>query len=189
MSPALFPGFNKKMINVKSWVFWIGLLVVFLILTSVFFGRDVVLNNTTPDISPAFEYIKYGSIDGPIRLSEKVEKQKPCSKGEKLCREILEHHFKRPFKSTRSLKFLTNPETGRILELDGYNDELKIAFEYNGRQHYDWPNYTNQTVEEFLNQKRRDLFKHEQCNKNGVYLITIPYNTKNIRKFIIDNLP
>lgn len=97
------------------------------------------------------------------------------SKGETLCHQAIERLTGKTFVTVRP-DWLKNPETRRNLELDCYNDELKIALEYNGEQHYKWPNFTGQTYEEFINQVRRDKFKVDQCDRYGVYLITVPYS-------------
>lgn len=96
------------------------------------------------------------------------------SRGERICREVLESYYKKKFPRVRPY-FLQNPETGRNLELDCYNAELKIGLEYNGIQHYIWPNFTNCTKEEFMEQLRRDQFKYQICEQNDIYLITVPY--------------
>lgn len=95
-----------------------------------------------------------------------------------------------PFKSIWP-DWLRNPETGETLELDCYNEELQIAVEYNGQQHYTWPNFTNQTYQQFINQVRRDELKMELCDRNGVYLIVVPYNVSldKIPEFIMSYLP
>lgn len=120
----------------------------------------------------------------------KGRRQRTDSKGEKICRQVLETIYDKPFRKCTP-DFLRNPETGRLLELDGYNEELKIAFEYNGIQHYKWPNFTNCTADEFIQQHRRDRFKLDQCDLQGVYLITIPYVVPDhlIEKFIRYYLP
>jgi len=112
------------------------------------------------------------------------------SKGERICCETMENIYGLPFKSIRP-KWLQNPETGYNVELDCYNDELKLAIEYNGEQHYKWPNYTNQTYEQFINQTRRDTLKRQLCDKKGVYLIVVPYNVphEKIPQYIISYLP
>src|SRR5690606_25997188 len=92
------------------------------------------------------------------------------SRGERLCCQTMERIYGVPFSSVWP-DWLLNPETGETLELDCYNDELKIAVEYNGEQHYKWPNFTNQTYQQFLNQVRRDTLKLDLCDRNGVYLI------------------
>ena len=56
-------------------------------------------------------------------------------------------------------------------------------------QHYEYPNHCHKNEQEFLAQKRRDIFKYKQCDDNGVYLITIPHTVKDLKKFIIDSLP
>ena len=119
-------------------------------------------------------------------------KNEKLSKGEMLCKKAIEDIYGVPFYCVRP-DFLKNPETGRNLELDLYNDQLKIALEYSGFQHFVYPNRFHKTKEEFLNQVRRDQFKVDMCDKNGVYLITVPYNVPNeytaIRKYIEYYLP
>lgn len=98
------------------------------------------------------------------------------SYGERYCVEFLEVLFpEHKFKKVRP-EWLVNPVTGRRLELDGYNEELKLAVEYNGIQHYVYPNFTGCTEEEFKNQLYRDKLKETLCDKHGVCLIRIPYS-------------
>ena len=127
-------------------------------------------------------------LKGPI--VEKQEENGKQSTGERICCEVMTDIFKQPFTRVRP-DFLKNPETGHNLEIDCYNDKLKIGVEYNGIQHYVWPNFTNMTKEAFLQQVRRDQYKVETCDKNGIYLITVPYNVPHnmIRDYIIHYLP
>lgn len=106
-----------------------------------------------------------------------MNKGKYSSLGERYCVEFLEILFpNHKFIKTRP-KWLTNPQTGRPLELDGYNEELKLAIEYNGVQHYVYPNFTGCSKEEFKKQLYRDKLKETLCSENGVCLIRIPYST------------
>lgn len=110
---------------------------------------------------------------------------------EEQCRTIMEEIFpNHKFNKVRP-EWLKNPLTGRRMELDGYNAEYKLAFEYNGYQHYVFPNKYHKTKEEFIRQKERDIMKLEICNQVGVYLLTIPYNVPlhHLRSFIIRHLP
>lgn len=121
-----------------------------------------------------------------------LPKNNKLSKGQAECHRCIEEIYKKPFLSNvRTLDFLKNPETGRFLELDCYNEELKIAIEYNGIQHYKHPNQFNMTNEAFIKQLRRDELKRELCDNNGVYLITVPYTVKDkdIMEFIKSMLP
>jgi hypothetical protein len=120
----------------------------------------------------------------------KCFKNGKISKCEMVCKEAIEEIYNKPFLCVRP-NFLKNPETKRNLELDLYNDELKIAVEMNGIQHYKWPNYTGMTKKQFINQIRRDRFKVEACDANGVYLITVPYTVPpdKVKKYIWNHLP
>src|ERR1035437_9009297 len=91
---------------------------------------------------------------------------------EELCRYIFENLLK--IKLTKT----TFKHKGHCLELDGYNEENNIAFEYNGRQHYEiTPFY--KTEKELKYRKYLDRLKREYCKINKIQLVTIPYTVKN----------
>ena len=160
-----------------SYIEWIILFII-LLFVIYFFYDDII------------KYIN--------RCNENVRKDSPPkpnggskgSKGETACKEFLESFYGEPFPKVRP-PFLANPETGRNLELDGYNERLRIAFEYNGIQHYEFPNGTKMTKEEFEAQKRRDIFKINKCMELGIYLIVIPYTIKlqDIPDYLLRRLP
>lgn len=112
------------------------------------------------------------------------------SRGEIVCCEVMQRIFGKPFTAHRP-DFLRNPETGQNLELDCFNPELKIAVEYNGRQHYEFPHRFNPTQSHLIAQVRRDDFKRRACDANGVHLITVPYNVpaERIEEYIVQRLP
>jgi hypothetical protein len=94
-----------------------------------------------------------------------------CSAGksEQLCREIFEKYLLEKFPNVR-------PKWLGGLELDGYNKELKIAFEYNGKQHYKYiPYFHRNGKKDFKSQQERDKRKIQLCVEHGVKLISIPY--------------
>lgn len=112
------------------------------------------------------------------------------SKGQKICCQVMEEIYNEPFSCSRP-SWLKNPETGGILEIDCYNEKLKIGVEYNGIQHYVYPNIYHKSLIEFKNQVRRDQYKIKKCKEQGVYLISVPYNVphEKIKSFIMDRLP
>lgn len=129
------------------------------------------------------------------RVSELLHMNMPGNlkskwKYQNICCKVLEEIYKKPFTSSRP-GWLKNPETGGILEIDCYNEDLKIGVEYNGVQHYRYPNIFHKTYDEFIKQVRRDQYKHKRCDEQGVYLITVPYNVPQdkIRDYILHYLP
>lgn len=142
--------------------------------------EDPCVVDSTPILPEGFE----GTMV-PIVKPKKFE-----SKGERKCREVMQLLYNKAFPKVRP-QFLRNPETGYLLELDCYCEDLKLAVEYNGSQHYMWPNYTNQSHENFIKQRRRDQLKVDLCDLNGVYLISVPYNVPldQIEDYIIYYLP
>lgn len=112
------------------------------------------------------------------------------SRGERECRVVLERLFCLPFPRKRP-NILRNFATGRNLEFDGYNAQLKLAFEYKGRQHYHYPNRYHRSEAEYDAQQMRNEMKRRLSDAAGVYLISVPYHVAlpKIRDFIIEKLP
>ena len=86
--------------------------------------------------------------------------------GETLSRMILEHliNSKMPSSYLKSMNGL---------QLDGYCKKNKIAFEYQGYQHFTSESHYYDTGKQFKTQKERDTLKKELCIKNGITLIEI----------------
>ena len=112
------------------------------------------------------------------RYPEVQLKKRPkiIKKYEQRCRQIFQNIFQKSFPSVRP-KFLKRAN-GRCLELDGWNPELGLAFEYNGIQHYKLAPRFHKTHEDFKQQLQRDREKREMCLKNNVVLIELPYKIK-----------
>ena len=109
--------------------------------------------------------------------------------GETKCREIFEELFSKPFAKDRP-EWLIGPK-GRPLELDGYNEGLKIAFEYNGIQHYQYHEFFHKgDPREFQKEQEYDALKDKECKDHGVVLVWIPYwiDEHDRKQFIIDEL-
>jgi len=86
-------------------------------------------------------------------------KSRLSPKGELVCRQTLEQIYQKPFPGS----YLKNPESGINVPLDGYNEELGIAFEYQGKPH----------LQE--NAKKELIFKQDLCTIHGIYLIAISH--------------
>lgn len=105
----------------------------------------------------------------------KAKKSRASNSKEEKWRDVFEQITGHAYPTVRPF-WLVNPETGRCLELDGYCAELGSAFEYNGRQHYEFPNSFHKTRDEFEQQVARDTHKMRICRDMGVDLVVIPYD-------------
>ncbi|MFK7696121.1 hypothetical protein [Paenibacillus sp. HJGM_3] len=93
---------------------------------------------------------------------------------------------------------LTNnkfPRTRKVVEgfeLDGYCEQLKLAFEHNGRFHYEHIEYFDKTIDEFERRVRSDILKKKRCYELGIKLIIIPQDVvksdEDLLHFISTNL-
>ena len=74
------------------------------------------------------------------------------------------------------------------LELDMYCEELQLAIEYNGIQHYEFKKFFHKDETNFQKRLADDKLKAWLCVKNEIDLIIVPYNIKDIKKYIVDEL-
>lgn len=90
--------------------------------------------------------------------------------GEMLCRAAVEKLFGTTFRSKR-MPGMKSPK-GRLLELDIYNEKLRIAVEHHGAQHYrPMPHWTG--TEGLERQLLHDHLRRQFCKVNGILLIEI----------------
>jgi hypothetical protein len=89
-------------------------------------------------------------------------------RSEELARKLMEELYGEKFQKVR-------PEWLGGLELDGYNEDLKIWFDYNGIQHDKYrPHFHRNGIEDLYKQQKRDHRKYEICKERGIHLIVIP---------------
>lgn len=98
---------------------------------------------------------------------------------EEITRWFFKKIFKRKFPTTPLRQILPNYKGN--MHFDGFSrisingKTINLAFEYNGRQHYDFPNHFDSTYKKFLKRQERDLKKIELCKQNNIILIIIPH--------------
>ena len=107
------------------------------------------------------------------------------SKAESEVRAILERLTGWKFLRCRP-EFLRG-RNGYKLELDGYNEEHAIAFEYQGQDHYK-PNWRRKdkiaALESLAATKKRDHRKRVTCKRKGIFLIVVPYFKSDLEKIL-----
>jgi hypothetical protein len=74
----------------------------------------------------------------------------------------MEATYQRPFPQTR-------------MHLDGFNEELHLAFEHHGRQHYELNKKFHKSQQDLHEQIKQDIIKNIRSQENLVTLVTIPY--------------
>jgi len=173
----------------------LAIFLVIIILIFLFFyffknGAKPIIQSK--DLSK-INYMKESINHTAKNIFEKIfftkQKKKRINKTENKCRSIIEKIFNRPFPSVRP-NFLRNPETGKNLELDCYNENLGIAIEYNGVQHYKYSPYFHKSKKDFYSQVHRDDWKRKICKEKNIKLIEIPYwvTENNLENFILNEL-
>ena len=61
------------------------------------------------------------------------------------------------------------------LELDGYNEELRLAFKYQGKQHFERVEHFQRGADDFEAQLERDAMTVERCQDEFIALLIVPY--------------
>ncbi len=160
-------------------------IILFLVSIILLFIFNKCINGYVKDYKPWNSNYVINKIKKDI-LDINTPNDKPKrQKNEERCREIFQDIFNKPFAKIRP-DFLKNKKSGKNLELDGYNKDLNLAFEYQGAQHYNFTPYFHKSQEHFADQVYRDKLKQEICDDKGITLIVIPYNVpyEDLRDYI-----
>ena len=112
-------------------------------------------------------------------------------RSEQLVREKFEQIFQCTFTKCR-------PPWMLGLELDGFSNDLKLAFEFNGIQHYEFVPYFHRNKAELEVQQQNDRKKIDLCTSAGVQLYVVPHTRRDyflekgpahLREFKVTQLP
>lgn len=122
---------------------------------------------------PGFDVDGYGGAGEPRsrkRTSTRLKDMSmyPASKAEQACRVELEKLTGEKFPTAY-------PSWLGGLELDGYCEKLRLAFEYQGPQHTRFDKKYDKRYEDYYERVLNDEKKIRLCRENGVYLIVVDY--------------
>jgi len=92
--------------------------------------------------------------------------------GERICREFFSQLFRCPFPKSRP-EWLVN-KAGNRMELDGYSATLRIAFEHQGKQHYDTDSHFFGIEKDLSRRQEDDTLKSDLCTQKGIALVAVP---------------
>ena len=177
--------FLSKVIQQLRWIkkHLFEILTILSVIFIIIIGIYRIFTGSTGSWSDSYNYVPIYTMrnvnNTPVlrnNYNHNLYKPQKESMGETRTRNFLESKFKKPFKKIRP-DFLVNQVTGSKynLEFDCYNEELKLAVEYNGAQHYNYIQFFHKNKEAFYNQKYRDELKRIKCKELGITLIEIPY--------------
>ncbi|TSC91338.1 MAG: Uncharacterized protein CEN90_467 [Parcubacteria group bacterium Licking1014_17] len=107
---------------------------------------------------------------------------------ENFCRLILENIFNKNFPKVSPVWLKT--KDGNRMELDGYCNDLKLAFEYHGEQHFKNLKFFYRNRGSLQQRITYDKYKRKLCEKIQIKLIEIPYliEDKDIYQYILAKL-
>ena len=99
-------------------------------------------------------------------------------------KKLAELLLKKPFAKVYP-KWLLNSR-GNQMELDMYNEELKLGIEFNGQQHYEFTKVFHKDEKDLMTRIKDDKKKLQLCKDNGVKLLVVPYDV-NMKEHLLNN--
>lgn len=150
-------------------------------------GDDRSIQSSIPDYVPLFyDWCDRGLSKFLQEFHVEPIIQEDTWKSETLTRSIFEELLGVEFPKTRPT-WLKSGKSRSSLELDGYCERLKLAFEYQGEYHYmEIP--THHRSRSLKDVQKNDELKLTICQDNGIDLIQVPYWEKGNREYILKAL-
>lgn len=112
------------------------------------------------------------------------------NKTENYIQKVLEEKglvFQKDFFRQKTFEDLKSKK-GKKLKFDYFIPKLNLLIEYNGYQHYVFPNHLHKTEKDFLESKERDELKKEYSLKHNYNFLEIPYWEKDVVGFLINKI-
>ena len=97
----------------------------------------------------------------------------------KLVQELYPHH---------RIELEHNVADKGALFLDIFLPRLKIAFEFDGEQHFQYVEHFHGSMNGFIKAKRRDAEKDELCREKGIALVRVAYKETMTKTLIHDKI-
>ena len=138
-------------------------------------GRLLSTVYVNVDATYNFECVLGHQFSNMFKKVERGQWCPTCNKGrisEEVSRTTFEQLFGVPFQKKRP-QWLRNSR-GRIMELDGANFELNLAFEYQGAQHFEKTHLITDDVK-LAQRIADDKTKVELCKEHGITLVVLTY--------------
>jgi len=130
------------------------------------------VNNSTDLLWECSDGHQFKATPNRVRSSGRWCPTCSSSLGERICRELFEQIFSKKFPKYYP-EWLINEE-GNRMELDGYNKNLKLAFEHQGEQHYSLNTHFIKSKKKLDRRKHFDKLKVKLCNDHNITLIPMP---------------
>jgi hypothetical protein len=118
----------------------------------------------------------------------KNRKRKPQNINEQLLFKVLDEVLPGQYYIRNGYySFLMSPK-GRPMQYDIYYPDLKLAFEYQGKQHYHYSSYFFKDEKQFKYLQKCDRLKKKLSKELGITLIVIDYKKKITPEYIIKRI-
>lgn len=129
------------------------------------------------------------TMDEIISLGDWCTRCSHKNSGKEICRIHFEYLFAKPFPAVKPL-WLKNSK-GNLMELDGYNDELKMAFEYSGKEHYQFMQQYHKSMDQLEERIENEKLKYELCRQQNITVIEVPHSIpfKKLKEYLLNQIP
>ena len=113
---------------------------------------------------------------------------------ESVMRKLMKQIFGLDFPQTQAKIVLNDMSLHGLMHFDGYCEfvyagrKVKVAFEYQGYQHYKFPNTFHRTYKKFLDLQKNDKIKYDKCREQGIIFVVIPYKIHNNKRYYKQNI-
>lgn len=101
---------------------------------------------------------------------------------------LFEEILQTKFESEKTWKWFKREKSRGHFSVDGYSEDLKLVVEFDGYQHYTFPNVYHRTREEFEYQQETDQLKTQLLAEHNIKLLRIREDEPRTKEYLIQRL-